>query len=191
MRRNSSSRITLLTGLLATVLLTPASVLAGSSGGTPTADLSVTMSDQPDPYNGLEDLRYGGEDGITYFVRVRNNSATTNSASVNMSFLPGGLEFKSASTSRGSCVWKPSPSPGLLEVSTGDPAELDCALGDLGPRQVVNVTVNMAACIGDPFRSYGADSYVSSSTRDPNFDNDYDQELTKVVMGTRQCEVDT
>ncbi|MGB7923605.1 MAG: hypothetical protein WCF57_10205 [Pyrinomonadaceae bacterium] len=122
------------------------------------ADLSVDVTDSPDPV-------LGGKN-ITYKVKVTNNgpSAATNVMLVDRT--PRSSEFVSVTTNRGSC--------------SEEDTIVTCNLGTLnsGQMAVVNIVVRTLT-VGNTI--YDAEARVSSDQTDPDPSNNSDFESTRVI----------
>ncbi len=92
----------------------------------PTADLSVTKSDSPDPV-----LSDGST--LTYTIAVTNNGPDDATGVTMSDTLPGGVAFQSVSTNTGQCDAQPDGN-----------GELDCTIGNLAVNSTATVTLVVA-----------------------------------------------
>jgi uncharacterized repeat protein (TIGR01451 family) len=125
---------------------------------TPSADLSLTKGDSPDP------VLLGGD--VTYTLTV-HNAGPSSAAGVSVSDpLPDGLTFVSADSTQGTCS-------GTATVS--------CAIGTVAAGAANDVTVTIVATAGpDAVPSVTNTATASSSTADPTSANNEASEQTSV-----------
>lgn len=109
---------------------------------TPEADLSVTLTDAPDP------VTVGAT--LTYTLTVINNGPDTATAASVSDTLPAGVAFSSASATQGSCT-------GTANVS--------CDLGDLAPGASATVTIKAKPGSAGTLTNTAS---AGSSVNDPN-----------------------
>lgn len=118
------------------------------------ADLSIDMTDAPDPVMVNNQL--------TYTVSIVNNGPDTASGVVVTDTLPDGVFFVSSTTSQGTC-------------QVGGP--IICQLGDLPPDAGATLTIIAAPSATGTFTNR---AIVESSTSDSNLNNNSALEETKV-----------
>lgn len=122
-----------------------------------TADLSVTVSDAPDP------VSVGG--ALTYSVDVANAGPSLAAAAMLTDTLPAGLTFHSAVASQGSC---------------SGTATVVCALGDVAGGGTVQVTISVTTTVaGGPTNTVT----VGSTTIDPDHNNNTADASTTISSG--------
>ncbi len=156
------------------------------SGPSAGADLSVSATDSPDPYNGWDDLSDGREDGITYRLVVRNNSGKSVDG-VRMSGMWWGLELAGFQTTQGTC--------GRVPYSRQD---YECSLGSIPGKGAATVTATMTACLerttsATPFGLLDGGPGVfgfayTDRYDDPNWGNNDGGQTTDTILGPRICE---
>lgn len=121
----------------------------------PSADLSLTKSDSPDP------VTVG--DTLTYTLTVANGGPDAAADATVIDNLPGSVTFASATPSQGSCL----ESGGTVACNLGAIAN------GAGATVTIEVTPNSAGTITDT-------ASVSSATADPQSANNSDSEDTTV-----------
>jgi uncharacterized repeat protein (TIGR01451 family) len=149
-------------GLVAAFQSSADNLVPGASGGIfvhddrPTADLSVTKTDSPDP------VAKGAQ--LTYSIVVTNNGPGLASGVQLTDTLPANVPFVSATSTAGSCA-----------QTNGT---ISCNLGDLSSGASVTVTI-----IVTPKRvgTITNTAQVNSSSPDPNAANNSETEQTTVV----------
>lgn len=144
-------------GFARAFLLTPSDAQAG-------ADLSVSVSDAPDP------VLPGGR--LTYTVTIANNGPDPATGVVATTNLPSGASFLSATASQGSC--------------TLGPAGVACSVGSLAAGASATATIVIAAggAAGETLTSVTS---VTGTEGDPNPDND---RATAATLLTAACAAD-
>jgi uncharacterized delta-60 repeat protein/uncharacterized repeat protein (TIGR01451 family) len=122
------------------------------------ADLSVDVTDSPDP-------TVGGKN-ITYKVKITNNGPALATNVTLVDRTPRSSTFVSARPSQGSCM--------------EDDTVVTCHLGNLpsGAMAIVNIVVQTKT-VGDTI--YDAEAEVSADQPDPNLANNVDFESTRVI----------
>jgi uncharacterized repeat protein (TIGR01451 family) len=124
----------------------------------PSADLGVTKSDSPDPVKGGQNL--------TYTIVVTNNGPAPATGVVMTDNLPKNAGFASASTTKGSCVAKPSR------------ALVTCNLGEMASGTSATITI----VVKSPTKgSITNKASVTATSPDPNTSNNTDTETTTVT----------
>jgi uncharacterized repeat protein (TIGR01451 family) len=131
---------------------TSADVQIGAA--SPSADLSLTMADSPDPVTVGSDL--------TYTLTARNSGPSSASEVVVSDSVPAGATFLSSSTSQGSC--------------TGNPT-VTCSLGSLASGATATVTLKIRPSSAGTLTNSAS---VSSSTADPASGNNQASASTTV-----------
>jgi uncharacterized repeat protein (TIGR01451 family) len=160
---------------------TPTALYAGTRGGgvfaiqqvSPTADLSVTKTDSPDPVTVGKPL--------TYTVTVTNNGPNDATAVTMSDTLPSGVTFVSATPSQGSCS-------GTSTIS--------CSLGTLAKGASTAVTLVVTPTVAGTLSNTAR---VSATESDPDPDNNTATAVTTVnpevvcgdglVTGSEQCDL--
>jgi uncharacterized repeat protein (TIGR01451 family) len=120
------------------------------------ADIALTKSGEPT-------LVYAGE-SLTYTLTVVNSGPSTASGVVLTDTLPGNITFVSVNTTQGLCA-----DPYLGDVV--------CNLEDILSDQTVTVTIVVTVMVNDEYTNY---AQVSTTTRDPNTENNFDTHFTSL-----------
>jgi uncharacterized repeat protein (TIGR01451 family) len=120
------------------------------------ADIALTKTGEPT-------LVYAGE-SLTYTLTVVNSGPSTASGVVLTDTLPGNITFVSANTTQGFCA-----DPDLGDVV--------CTLEDIISDQTVTVTIVVTVMVIDEYNNY---AQVSTTTRDPNTENNFDTHFTSL-----------
>jgi uncharacterized repeat protein (TIGR01451 family) len=120
----------------------------------PSADLSVTQSDSPDPVTSGQN--------VTYAVQVGNAGPSAATGAVLADTLPTGSTFVSASPSQGSCSGS---------------APVSCSLGTLGSGATASVNVTVKAGAAGTMTN---DASASANESDPAPGNNDSNESTTV-----------
>ncbi len=129
--------------------------------GSSVADLAVTQSDSPDP------VQTGGT--LTYSITITNNGPDAATDVTLIDALPDGVTFVSAT---------PDLAGATCNSAGGD---VTCALGSFGPGFVGHVSIVVTAGgSADPISNVVV---VTSSTPDPDFENNGAEESTTVTGG--------
>ncbi len=148
--------------------LTSGTSAGGAAAPKPSADLSVTTSDAPDPVK--------AEGALTYTLAVANAGPDTATNVVATDKLPKDAAFVSATADQGGCT-----------ADGGNHPTVTCALGAMisGATPIgVKVHVNAPGKAG----SISNAASVSSDVRDPKKPNNTDAETTTVVAPSKpQC----
>jgi uncharacterized repeat protein (TIGR01451 family) len=152
--REAAVSLIVLLGAALVALLGPPGGLAG--GSVDPADLTLTKSDSPDP------VARGGT--LVYAIQVRNLGPDPAMDSVVTDKLPGGVDFISASTTRGSCQRQGG--------------RVRCSLGNLGNGETATITVQVQA---QRRGSINNTASISSDVVDPVAANNSATESTRVT----------
>ena len=123
------------------------------------ADLSVTLTDSPDP------VKRNGN--LTYTLRVTNTGPAAASGVTTTQGLPSGLTLSSVVTSQGSCTW------------SGSPATIRCSIGSVPAGTTVTVTAVAKVTAGNN-TSLSSTAVASSTSWDPDGTDDAASTSTKV-----------
>ncbi|HEX8115777.1 MAG TPA: hypothetical protein VF521_00770 [Pyrinomonadaceae bacterium] len=148
-----------------------AALLVGSAGlislpayaQQPSADVSVTKADSPDPVTAGRRL--------TYTVTVANNGPDRATGATVTDTLPPGVTFVSADASNGNCT-------GTAPVS--------CNLGALRKGETAKVTIVVRPRTAGTLTNR---AQVSANQGDPNTANNADTTTTRVVAAPARCTV--
>jgi Ca2+-binding RTX toxin-like protein len=147
------------------VLAAGLAVLAGPvSGGAaaPQADLSVAVTDSPDPVI--------ASSGLAYSITVANAGPDTARRVVLTDHIAGNIKFRGSHTPQGNCRWR------------GGPQRLHCALHTLDLGQSISITVRVTA---PPHAGQiSSKTVVGSRVHDPNRTNNRHTETTTVIAQT-------
>jgi uncharacterized repeat protein (TIGR01451 family) len=142
-------------GALATGLLTDTAPTASAQAVDP-ADLSVSITDSPDP------VATGA--ALTYTVRVRNAGPDPATGTTLTDSIPSGVTFVSATPSAGDC--------------DRSGRKITCDFGTLASSAERTVTIRTTVTRKSGEMTNSAS--VSSEVTDPNPNNNLDTELTKI-----------
>lgn len=135
-------------------------------------DLSVDVTDSPDPYIDAHDILDDSYDGITYRIVITNESSTSTATDVTLDVTWNSLTPGRITADQGSCERLDGPSA-------------RCSLGTLAPGATATVEFNMGICPLGGGESLNA--VVSSAAPDPDPSNNSDEESTTVVDGNTFC----
>ena len=161
LRRRAGASTGAALGVAAAVLLA-APLLAGdrapsaSAQALDPADLSVTISDSPDP------VATGAV--LTYSIRVRNTGPDPATNAVLTNSIPSGVTFVSATPSAGDC--------------DRNGRKVTCDFGTINAS--VDRTVTIRTTVTRKSGEMTDSASVASEVTDPNSDNNLDTELTKI-----------
>lgn len=126
-----------------------------TESGSPSADLSVAMSDAPDPVS--------NGSNVTYTITVTNNGPDTATGVTLADTLPSsGVTFVSATPSQGNCYGTGPVNCSLGDITNGSNATVSVVLQTTATGVITNVAT------------------ASSTTTDPNSGNDTSGENTTV-----------
>lgn len=135
-------------------------------------DLSITISDSPDPYSADADHHDDGvAQGITYRIEVTNESTTAVATDAGVTLAWSNLVWPWGVVAQGSCER-------VLETGA------NCPIGDLGPRSTAVLEVVLEADICDAEYILGGFAIgalrgsVAHSQADPVASNDSEEETT-------------
>jgi uncharacterized repeat protein (TIGR01451 family) len=139
---------------------------AGTNGGSvfdfqignEPADLSITMSDSPDPIE--------TDNNLTYTFPVTNNGPSGAAEVTIRNAIPSGVTLVSATPSQGTCSGQNI---------------IVCELGTLAAGQTVTITIIVKVPLSTPVGEMATAASVSSSEPDPRTDNNTATIVTTVI----------
>ena len=149
-------------GLVAAALLSAGHVPPAHAA---TADLSVTMTDSPDPY--VDELHRA--DGVTYTITVTNNGPN---AATDVVLTDANFRYAGISTSQGSCTYASADNT------------VECELGSLSAGSSATVELGVYVCTMPVITNTAT---VSAATSDPLSLTNAATELTAPMLGDTAC----